>query len=75
MEKNKYRIRSAGLFYRVDIELEESYGFFFRKVRKVWTPLDIMGRPIFWYHMPADFESKKEARAFIKRIEEKDEII
>jgi len=75
MSENKYRIRPLWRYYVVDQEYEEHYWFLFKKVRKVWKPLTIMGHLVFGWFMPAIFETKKEARAFIKRIEEDIEYI
>lgn len=44
---DKYRVRSVGAFYLVDTNIEESYGFLWRKTREVWRPITIMGHIIF----------------------------
>ena len=64
----EYCIRPFWSFYIVDKYVDEKYGLFFTKTRKVRKPLCIFWTPIVWSLTAILFRSKNEARKFIERL-------
>jgi hypothetical protein len=70
--EKQYCIRPFWSFYIVDKYVDEEYGLFFTKTRKVWKPLDMFWNPITWKIIPMLFNTKDEAKKFVNKLKQVD---